>query len=358
VRIKNIKLKNFRNYAELDVSFPSGINILYGNNAQGKTNLLESVYLAAVGRPLRGKDADMVKLGEASGCCKVTAEKSFGGYCVEISLFRNKKKVSVNGVPLLKMGEMLGGINAVFFNPDELKMIKDAPELRRRFLDVDISQINKPYFYALQKYGDTLLHRNNILKNQNKGYHEMLPVYDEQLVKSGSYIISERRKFLQSISQKTKELHKYISQSEEIEIFYQTFTDETDLKKTQELYLSELHRTREKDLRLCYTSTGPHRDDIKININNLDVRVYGSQGQQRTAALSLKLSELDFFKSVSGEPPVLLLDDVLSELDEGRKKRLADTIKDVQTFIATAENNFTDFKGDVFTVKEGKIVLS
>lgn len=336
MNVKTIELKNFRNYGSLSLAIEDKINIFYGKNAQGKTNLLESVYLCCVGKSLRGKDKELIKSGSDFSRITVSAEKQYGTFWVDIILSRREnKKISINDIPILKMGELMGGINCIYFSPDELSLIKDAPQCRRRFLDIDLSQVNKQYFYTLLSYNRTLQQRNNILKNKDKSVFAMLEVYDEQLSESGSYIIEQRKSFLSEIAEQSAAVHKYITDTEKLEISYHCSVPEKG--ETKHSFLSALKQSLDKDSYLGYTSVGPHRDDIKILTDGIDVRIYGSQGQQRTCALALKLGELSYFQKISGEKPILLLDDVYSELDNDRKSKLMDVCSTVQTLITTAE---------------------
>ena len=355
--IKNIKLKNFRNYKGLNVDLYKNINILHGKNAQGKTNLLEAIYLCCVGKSLRGKDKELIKQGENESYVYVKADRDYGSYTVEIYISdKENKKISINKIPILKMGELLGSINAVYFSPDELKLIKDAPQCRRKFLDIDLSQVNKKYFYTLQNYNKILMQRNNVLKSRDKSVFSMLEIYDEQLAVSGCYIIQQRKNFIESISGEAAAVHKYLTETEVLELSYLCSVQlSQDAVKS---YIECLKKNIERDVNLGYTSIGPHRDDIKIISDGIDVRIYGSQGQQRTCALSLKLSELKFFKDISGEYPILLLDDVLSELDPYRKQRLLNFCSKVQTILTTADDvneYIKDLDSQVFEIKNGTV---
>ncbi len=353
--IKNIILKNFRNYGSLKLELGSSANIFTGKNAQGKTNLLEAVYLCCVGKSFKGKDKELIKYGESVSKIKIEAEKNCGGYTVEIYISANEnKKILINGIPVQKTGELLGGLNAVFFSPDELKLIKDAPGCRRRFLDIDISQLDKKYFYSLQNYAKALQQRNNILKSRNESLMPMIEIYSGQMAEAGSYIIEQRINFLSSIIESAKKIHSYITEGENFDLNYVCSFDID--KGIKEGFFAALKANFEKDLKLGYTSAGPHRDDIKITSDGVDVRIYGSQGQQRTCALSLKLSELSYFKKVTGEYPVLLLDDVFSELDSSRKNKITEYCGFVQTIITSAEK--TEYAGKnsaIYEVSKGSI---
>lgn len=353
--IKNINLKNFRNYLSLNLDLENRSNILIGKNAQGKTNLLEAIYMCCVGKSFKGKDKELIKSGEFSSRILIQAEKNYGNYSVEIHISQNEnKKILINGVSVQKTGELLGGLNVVYFSPDELKLVKEAPGCRRKFLDIDISQIDKNYFFNLINYNKILLQRNNILKSKNKSLMPMLEIYNSQLAEAGCYIIEQRINFINEIRDNLKYIHSYITDGELIELSYSCSFDISDgIKKG---FIKNLENNLEKDLHLGYTAKGPHRDDIKIIADNKDVRIYGSQGQQRTCALSLKLSELEYFKKVTGEYPVLLLDDVFSELDRYRKNKILDYCGLVQTIITSAEViNFNNLNSAVFEVSNGVV---
>lgn len=352
--VESVKLKNFRNYRLLNLQLSDKINILSGKNAQGKTNLLEAIYLCCVGKSFRGKDKELILKGQSSASVEVSAQKNYGQHRVKIFLSQTEnKKILINDIPVLKIGELLGGINAVYFSPDELKLVKDAPSCRRRFLDIDISQINKNYFYALLNYNKVLQQRNNVLKSNSGSLKGMIDIYDAQLAETGSAIIKSRVEFISSISGDAKSIHKNISKTEELDISYQSsFDTEGDIREN---FLNSLKQNRERDLKFGFTSAGPHRDDIKIILNGFDVKTFGSQGQQRTCALSMKLAELNFYKKATGEYPLLLLDDVFSELDSSRRQRLVDYCSFVQTIITTTDD-LTDMHNDttaVYSVNNG-----
>jgi DNA replication and repair protein RecF len=370
VHIKQIQLSNFRNHKNTCVGFCGGINILAGANAQGKTNLLEAVYLSCVGRGWRAaRDTEMIAFGTDTATVCTTAEKAFGEIVISIKL-RNgtKKAISINSVPISKVAELMGNIPCVFFSPDELRLVKDAPADRRRFLDIDISQIDKSYFYALIRYNKILSQRNAYLKNLSpcptaddiRG----LSIWDRQLVSVGTTLIQKRIAFVNNLTPHLISVHNHLTAKTENVSFAYCFLgfdggeeviDGTD--GISEHFTRQLEKAQERDLRLHTTTVGPHRDDIKIEINGRDIRAYGSQGQQRTAALSVKIAELQLFESVTGEKPILLLDDVFSELDSSRQMRLLTFIKKTQTIITTtkipAELSAAD--ANIYTVAKGKV---
>ena len=359
--IKKLQLKNFRNYKDEKFEYDDGINVISGSNAQGKTNSAEAIFYLCTGySPRATRDKQVVFYGEEKATVKGVANSRFGAVEVEMTFFVDKnKEVKVNGVPVAKIGELLGNINSVFFNPGELKLVQESPEDRRRFMDISLSQLSRNYFYALQKYKKILTQRNNLLKEPDREMiFDTLPIWDAQFAEAGAKIIEERNKFIEKLAPFALSAHSFITADrEELEISgdYKFAGSEEEIA----LQLSEsLKEKREKDLELGYTTVGPHRDDIKIKINGIDVRVYGSQGQQRTAALSLKLAETEIFKDRFGEAPVLILDDAMSELDASRRERLIEKVKDIQTIITCTEPDCIPGyeKYNNIRVSDGKII--
>lgn len=344
MRITQLTVDNFRNHKHTTLQLSDGVNVLVGPNAQGKTNLLEAIYLSCVGRGWRaGRDSEMVQFGKERALVQVTALKNFGSVDIAIQLGSGlKKSISINRVPITKVAELMGQINCIFFSPDELKLIKEAPVDRRRFMNIDISQIDKSYFYALARYNKILQQRNAYLKD-NIDSRE-LSVWDTQLIAQGNILIEKRKAFIEKLTPYVKATHQELTnQQENIVLTYETCID----------FARELAAARERDLRLRTTTVGPHRDDIAILINGQDVRIYGSQGQQRTVALSIKLAELNLFADITGERPILLLDDVFSELDSSRQSRLLTAIKQTQVIITTTE---APDVGKIFKIKNGSVL--
>ncbi len=338
--IKNLTLQNYRNYGNANFEFSKGINILTGNNAQGKTNCAEAIFYLCTGySPRASRDRQVIKYGEENANIKCIATSSYGDVNIQIKFFKNKnKEVSVNGVPIKKIGELMGNLNSVFFNPEELKLIKESPEDRRRFMDISLSQMSKKYFYALQKYRKIIEQRNNLLKNPDREViYETLPLWDNELSGYAEIIIKERLEFIKLLKPLAKEAHAFITGGKEIlDISLESNYLEGE-DTVRESLLRALNERVEKDIILGYTTAGPHRDDIKIKVNNEDVRVYGSQGQQRTSAISLKFAELEIFKNRFNEYPVLILDDALSELDVSRRQKLIEMASKMQTIITCTE---------------------
>ena len=329
--LKSIELKNFRNYEDLDLKFDSGTNILFGDNAQGKTNILEAAYVSGTTKSHKGsRDKDMIRFGEDESHIRTIVEKQGKEYQLDIHLKKNRSKgIAINKVPIKKASELFGILNMVFFSPEDLNIIKNGPSERRRFLDAEICQLDKIYLSNLTRYNKILMQRNRLLKDMQHQPQlmETLPVWDMQLVEYGKRLIRRRRQFVEELSEIVTGIHRNISgKREELVLRYEPNIDAEFLE-------DELNRFREKDRKYAQTSVGPHRDDISFFIRGVDIRKFGSQGQQRTSALSLKLSEIELVRQTIHDTPVLLLDDVLSELDSNRQNYLLNSIHDIQTMI-------------------------
>lgn len=358
MKVLKLKLNNYRNYNSIQLNFSSGTNIILGRNAQGKTNLLEAIFTCAVGKSMRaGKDNEVIKWDEESAKIELEVEKQFGKSKIEIYFFKTgKKAIKINGLPIKRIAELLGELRCVFFAPDELKLIKESPEDRRRFMDIDLSQISKVYFNLLNKYEKIIHSRNKLLKEYKEKnnirknakiisedfeqFKRMLSVYNVQLAECASKITISRNNLISNLSPFAKKSHLFLTDnSENLEIEYQgSFKIESEtLEELKQKFISLYEKNFEKDLSLGYTTVGPHRDDIKVSINNSDVKAFCSQGQQRTAALSLKLAELEIIKQQTGEMPILILDDVLSELDKSRRDKLLKFCSLTQTFISSTD---------------------
>ncbi len=360
--LESLELKNFRNYEEESFKFGSGLNLLVGSNAQGKTNCVEAVFFLCTGfSPRASMERQLIRYGEESACIKGISVSDFGWTSVEIELCKNKKKtIRVNGAPVLKVGELFGNINSVFFNPDELKLIKEAPGDRRRFMDLALSQMYKSYFYSLVRYNKILAQRNNLLKEESEEVVlQTLPVWDRQLCENASKIIFRRNEFIKVLSPFAKEAHFYLTGgAEDLDITAEYRYEGSENEIAAQLY-EALKESLDKDMRLKFTNVGPHRDDLKIKINGEDVKTYGSQGQKRTAALSIKLAETEILKAHSGEYPILILDDVLSELDRERQKKLLKRIEGIQTLLTCTDVSSEIFEGTDYNeikIEGGKAV--
>lgn len=353
--IKSLELADFRNYENLNIEFDRGTNILYGDNAQGKTNILEAIYLSSTTKSHKSsKDQDIIRFGYEESHIRTYLEKEDVEYKVDMHLRKSKSKgIAINGQKIKKAAELLGLLNVVFFSPEDLSIIKNGPSERRRFVDMELCQLDNFYLYNLNHYNKIVNQRNKLLKDlfMNPDLKDTLNIWDSQLVSFGSKIIERRQVFISQLNEIIFDIHKKLSgEKEELIIKY-----EPDV--TIENYESRLRINQERDIRLKQTSTGPHRDDFSFIVNDVDIRKFGSQGQQRTAALSLKLSEIELVKKIAKDIPVLLLDDVLSELDSNRQNYLLNSIGDIQTIITcTGLDEFVNNRFEinrVFNVQNG-----
>ena len=331
--VESLKLQNYRNYEYLNMNFDEKINIIYGDNAQGKTNILESMYVCATSKSHRGsKDREIIRFDNDESHIKVNVKKNDMNYRIDMHLKKNKPKgIAVNGIPIKRAVELFGILNIVFFSPEDLNIIKNGPSERRRFIDMELSQLDKIYLDCLINYNKVVNQRNSLLKEYAFSGREdiisSLDIWDMQLVKYGNDVIKSREKFVKEINDLVKSIHTKLSgDREQLEIIYEPCVKEQDFE-------SELVRVRDRDLKFKCTNIGPHKDDMCFLINGMDVRKYGSQGQQRTAALSLKLAEIELVKQIIHDTPVLFLDDALSELDSRRQNFLLDSIGNIQTMI-------------------------
>ena len=355
--IKSLKLDHFRNYDSLNIDFMDGTTILYGDKAQGKTNILEAIYVAATSKSHKGsKDKEMIQFNQDEAHINIQIEKNELDYVVDMHLKKNKLKgIAINKIPIKKASELFGILNVILFSPEDLNIIKNGPSERRRFLDLELCQLDKIYLNDLVSYNKILNQRNKLLKDIlfKPDLESTLDIWNEQLVDYGTKIIKKRAEFIQQLNSIIFGIHKKLSgNKEDLMIQYEPNVNEKYFKE-------ELLKQQDKDKKSLSTSVGPHRDDFCIFIKNVDIRKYGSQGQQRSAALSLKLSEIEFVKSMIHDNPVLLLDDVLSELDSLRQHQLLESIHDVQTVIScTGLDEFIKnrFKiNRVYQVIDGKI---
>ncbi|MFQ8667127.1 DNA replication/repair protein RecF [Anaerostipes caccae] len=356
--IQSLELKNYRNYDRLIIEFSSGTNILYGDNAQGKTNILEAVYLGATTKSHRGsKDKEIIRFGENESHIRIHLMKQDIGHQIDMHLKKSRTKgAAIDRIPIKRSSDLLGFVPVIFFSPEDLSIIKNGPSERRKFLDIELSQLEKMYLHQLSSYNRVMAHRNNLLKQlaYQRELLDTLDSWDLQLVKYGSEVIRYRQKFIEDLNEIIREIHKNLTgKKEKIVLKY-------DYSVNYDEFLTVLQRKREIDLKYASTGAGPHRDDIEFLVNGIDIRKFGSQGQQRTAALSLKLAQIELVKRQTGETPILLLDDVLSELDSSRKNYLLDSIKDIQTLITcTGLEEFINSHLQIdkmFQVKSGKIV--
>lgn len=341
----------------MSLGFDKSTNIFYGDNAQGKTNILEAVYLSGTTKSHRGtKDKDMIQFGANESHIETIVEKNGIKYQIDMHLKKNSPKgIAINKIPIRKASELFGIINIVFFSPEDLNIIKNGPGERRRFIDLELSQLDKVYLNNLSNYNRIVNQRNHLLKeiDYNKGALETLDIWDMQLIQYGNKIVERRQKFIEKINKIISNIHKKLTGNrEDIKIVYEPSNGALSFEQA-------LLKNKEKDLRIKSTSVGPHRDDIAFLVSDIDIRKYGSQGQQRTAALSLKLSEIELVKQSIHDTPVLLLDDVLSELDKHRQNYLLDSIHDIQTLITcTGVDEFVNHRfsiNKVFHVQNGQV---
>ncbi len=329
--IKSIELSNFRNYDFLSMSFHPETNILYGDNAQGKTNILEAIYITTTTKSHKGsKDKEVIQMEKSESHIRLKVEKDGMNHTIDMHIKKNKSKgIAIDGIPIRKSGELIGMVHVVFFSPEDLSIIKNGPGERRRFIDMELCQLDKIYLYNLGKYNKILVQRNNLLKQIGfrKELLDTLSIWDEQLVYYGKQIIKSRREFIKQLNEIIFYIHKKLSGGKE-ELFI-----EYEANVSEEEFEEKLKNSLERDLNFKVSHIGPHRDDILFLIKEIDIRKYGSQGQQRTAALSLKLSEIELLKQTTRQNPILLLDDVLSELDRNRQNYLLESIKGIQTIV-------------------------
>ena len=335
MQIKKLFLQNFRNYESETFTFTDGLNVLFGKNAQGKTNCAEAVFYLCTGTPMRIRhDKQLIKIGAESAKIIAEAENRYGKVTIEADIYENKREIRLNGSKISKNADLMGNINSVFFSPGELRLIQDGPDERRRFMNISISQTSPAYYTALLRYNKILDQRNALLKNPDASLIlETLPIWDEQLCKYAGVIIKKRMEFLEKLSPYAKEMHAFLTDgNEDLEIKPDKKYD-GDEKEVAKTLMRRLENNYEKDLRLGFTTLGPHRDDLEFYVSGADAKSYASQGQTRTCALSLKLAEVQIFKDLSGEYPILVLDDVMSELDLRRRKKLLQKIRGLQTIL-------------------------
>ena len=352
--IEKIKLNNFRNYHQQEINLKNGINLFYGNNAQGKTNIIESIFLCSMGKSFRARhDKELILFNEKEAILEIEYQKEDRKGTIKYCIGPNKE-IFMNHVKIKKMSQILGNMNIVLFSPEDMNIIKNGPANRRKFLNMLISQLRPNYIYYYNLYLKTLEQRNGYLKNANNNINEeLLDIYDEKLAEYAINIYQYREEFIGKIKEKIEDIHKSITQENEIiKIAYISDCAE------KEKYLNQLKETRNQDIARGYTSLGIHRDDLYFYINGKKIDTYGSQGQQRTSILSLKLAELELVKDEIGEYPILLLDDFMSELDNQRRQNFLKNIKDTQIIITCTEDIYLEnVKINRYEVKEGKVFL-
>lgn len=348
--VKKIVLKNFRNYHNTSLSFHPHVNIVIGDNAQGKTNLVEAIYTLAFGKSFRtNQDKELILIDALFTHISADVQKKNELIKMDFKFnSKQKKEIKINDLPLKKLAELIGRFNVVIFSPEDLQLVKGSPSIRRKYMDKSISQIFPNYYHLLIEFNKILKQRNNLLKSSyNKPPpKDMILIWDEQLAKVATKIIKYRLDFLSQLKITSEKIHKEISHDlEKLEIIYlsnylpKNLEDENLYDKIYNGILELLKDRLSLDLKRGYTSVGPHRDDLNFIINGIESKKFASQGQVRTIALSLKLSEISIIKNSLDENPILILDDVLSELDPIRQNQLIKYISDLQTFITTTEIN-------------------
>ncbi len=349
--IESLELKNYRNYENLKLLLNPGTNIFYGDNAQGKTNILESVFMACTSKSYRmTHDRDLIRFGEEESHIKMTVRKKGVPYRIDMHLKKNKAKgIAIDEIPIKKASELFGIANVVCFSPEDLSLIKDGPALRRRFMDLELCQLDKIYLYNLTRYNRALNQRNKLLKDMvfRPSLADTLSVWDEELIRYGTVLTEIRADFIFKIRQLIGNIHDSLSGGKEsLKIVY----DSNIPYGEKDAFRQELQRVHEQEMRQHLTLAGPHRDDLVFMINDRDVRKFGSQGQQRSAALSLKLSEIELVRQQISDSPILLLDDVLSELDSSRQHFLLSMLQDTQNIITCT--GLDDFVNNRFHIDE------
>ena len=351
--ITNLKIENFRNYEKLNLDLNKNINVFYGKNAQGKTNIIESIFLCAIGKSFRtNKDKELLKFGKDFFKIEIDYKKSDRDGKIKFE-FSDKKNIYINGIKVKKLSELLGIINVVIFSPDDINILKDGPKMKRRFLDIMISQLRSNYIYCLNMYAKTLEQRNIYLKQIKfeRKNPDLLDVWDSKLSEYGEKIYRYRKEFMEKIESKIANIHNNItSNNEKIVLNYVSDFD------TKEKFYIDLKENRINDISRGVTTKGIHRDDFKVFLNDKDVSIYGSQGQNRTVVLSLKMSELEVIKDEIGENPILLLDDFMSELDSERRKNFLNNIGDTQVFVTCTDKlDIENLNFYMYNVKDGKL---
>lgn len=355
--IKSIEIQNFRNYEYESIEFDDKTNILYGDNAQGKTNVLEAVFIAGTNKSHKGsKDSELINFNGDEAHIKAVVSKRDIDYRIDMHIRKSRSKgIAINGVPIRRSSELYGLVNIIFFSPEDLNIIKSGPSARRRFIDMELCQLDKIYVDNLIKYNKTLEQRNKLLKDIyfEPSLEDTLDIWNRNLVNYGSEIIKRRRIFIDKLNSIIEDIHYRLSGNKEhLVISYEESVGE-------DVFLQELNDNIARDKKSKMTGCGPHRDDISFLIGDVDIRKYGSQGQQRTTALSLKLAEIELVRQSVDDSPILLLDDVLSELDSNRQNYLLNSINDVQTIITcTGLDEFINNRFNInriFKVTDGHV---
>lgn len=365
--LKNLEIDNFRNISKLSIIFNKNINIFIGNNAQGKTNILESIYFLAITRSHRThNEINMIKNEELFSKVSATfTDENNDSHTLSILLNKIGKKVSVDNIVQKKISNYLSRLNVIMFCPDDLEIVKGPPSVRRKFLNIEISQFNNDYLLNLKEYNQILKQRNEYLKQKNNSKIDMIyfNLITEKLIDVNIKLVRARYEFINKINKYIKKIFSDISDLGNLNIKYSSFILESDLDNEQlkEKLLEKYDSLLDSELLQKTTLIGCHKDDFKINLNNLDVTEFASQGQQRLSILSLKLAEIEVFKEEKNINPIILLDDIFSELDELKKNNIINYLKDDnQIFITTTDLKDINYdikcKSDIYIVKNGNIV--
>ncbi len=356
--IQSLRLADYRNYEALSMEYSEGTNILYGNNAQGKTNILEALYLVATTKSHRGVfDKDLIRFGCSEGHIRCVIIKGGIDYQVDLHLRKGKAKgIAINGQRIRKASELIGLLHIVFFSPEDLSIVKDGPSQRRRFMDMELCQLDKSYLHDLNQYNKVVEQRNKLLRQilDMPSLESTIDLWNDQLLEYGTRIIRRRTEFIRDLNEIIREMHGKLSGgAEHLSLSYEPNTE-------ADCFGDELRRMREREKYIGSTAVGPHKDDVSFICDEIDLRRFGSQGQQRTCALSLKLSELELVKRMIGEEPVLMLDDVLSELDTNRQNYLLNSLGGIQTFITcTGLDEFVNNRFAIdrlYCIQKGQVV--
>ncbi|WP_139492511.1 DNA replication/repair protein RecF [Brevibacillus dissolubilis] len=368
--LKDLTLSNYRNYPNLQLKFDGPINLFIGNNAQGKTNALESIYVLALAKSHRtAKDKELIKWDAEYATIRSDVMRRYGSVRLEMQLTNKGKKAKINSLEQKKLSDYIGTLNVVLFAPEDLAIVKGAPAQRRRFLDMEIGQVSPAYVYHLSNYNKVLMQRNQLLKDlwmKKQAGNDMIMIWNTQLAELTVKLLKKRFEFISKLEAWAREIHTGITNGKELlTLHYQNstpVTPEMEMSEGMDVLMTEYETLFEREKQRGSTLIGVHRDDFSLKVNGIDVQAYGSQGQQRTAALSLKLAEIELIKQEVGEYPILLLDDVLSELDEHRQTLLLETIQDkIQTFVTTTgveglKHQVLD-QATRFYVREGNISM-
>ena len=360
MKVEKVSLENFRNYQSQEITFRDGLNVICGLNASGKTNLMESIFVAAIGRSPRTKnEKEMIRMGEDRAFIHLSLEKKFRSHKINVEINKSEgKKIVVDEAKITRLGELIGLLAVVYFSPDELKMIKEAPQERRRFLDLSLSQESKPYYVALAKYNHLLAQRNKLMKSTDYAeFSTTAFIWEKQMADAAADIIIKRREFIEKLGVIADEYHRRIAgDGEDITLIYEPCVEGEDRDTIKANLEAKLEESHEKDYELGYTTVGVHREDFNITSQGIDLRKFGSQGQLRTAALVIKLAVIEYYYKESGEKPILLLDDVLSELDEKRRTALLEATAGTQTILTCTEFNENVKEYHEIKISHGQLV--